>query len=246
MATTANRNRSAFSIDGILRNFNSSLEQPIQKHLKQVYTCLTMSTLAAAAGAYVHLFTNILSGNFLTSFAAIGFMLTLFATPDESGKNAKTRIGLLLGFSFFTGLGLGPLLDTVIRINPAIISTAFLSTALIFTCFSLCALMSPRGQYLFLGGPLLSLFSLLSILFLANIFIGSTMIFQAYLYVGFAVMCGFVLYDTQLIIEKRRLGDKDYVWHSVDLFIDFVNIFRYLLIILAQKEDNQNRNKRRN
>ncbi len=79
-------------------------EQPIQKHLKQVYTCLTMSTLAAAAGAYIHLFTNILSGNFLTSFAAIGFMLTLFATPDESGKNAKTRIGLLLGFSFCTGI----------------------------------------------------------------------------------------------------------------------------------------------
>ena len=48
-------------------------------------------------------------------------------------------------------------------------------------------------------------------------------------------MCGFVLYDTQLIIEKRRIGDKDFVWHSVDLFIDFVNIFRYLLIILAQK-----------
>lgn len=56
-----------------------------------------------------------------------------------------------------------------------------------------------------------------------------------YLYIGFAVMCGFVLYDTQLIIAKRRLGDKDFVWHSVDLFIDFVNIFRYLLIILAQK-----------
>ena len=63
-----------------------------------------MSTLSAAAGAYVHLFTSILSGNFLTSFAAIGFLLTLYATPDESGKNAKTRIALLLGFSFCTGL----------------------------------------------------------------------------------------------------------------------------------------------
>ena len=81
-------------------------------------------------------------------------------------------------FSQLKGLGLGPLLDTVIRINPSIIPTAFLATALIFTCFSLCALISPRGQYLFLGAPLLSLFSFLSMLFLANIFIGSTMIFQ--------------------------------------------------------------------
>ena len=63
-----------------------------------------MSTLAAAFGAYVHLFTSVLSGNFLTSFAAIGFLLALYASPDESGKNAKTRIGLLLGFSFCTGI----------------------------------------------------------------------------------------------------------------------------------------------
>jgi len=237
-----NRTRGpSFSLNGFINNFNSTLEAPVQHHLKHVYTCLTMSTLAAAAGAYVHLFTNVLSGNFLTAFAAIGFLLTLFATPDESGKNATTRISLLLGFAFCSGLGLGPLLERVIVINPSIIPTAFLGTSVIFVCFSLCALLSPRGQYLFLGAPLLSMFSLLSLLFLANIIIGSYLIFKMYLYVGFAIMCGFVLYDTQLIITKRRLGDKDYVWHSVDLFIDFVNIFRYLLILLAQKEDNQKR-----
>ena len=158
-----------------------------------------MSTIAAAAGAFINLYSKV--GNvFLISLAAMGFLLTLFATPDESGKNAKYRIGLLLGFSFCTGkiflyqivcylptdiilslivgFGLGPLLDTVIRINPSIIPTAFLSTSLIFTCFSICSLLSPRGQYLMLGAPLLSLFSILSLLFMANIFIGSTMVFQ--------------------------------------------------------------------
>ena len=77
-------------------------EQPIQHHLKQVYTCLTMSTIAAAAGAFINLYSKV--GNvFLISIAAMGFLLTLFATPDESGKNAKSRIGLLLGFAFCTG-----------------------------------------------------------------------------------------------------------------------------------------------
>ena len=48
-------------------------------------------------------------------------------------------------------------------------------------------------------------------------------------------MCGFVLFDTQMIIEKRRAGDKDFVAHSMDLFIDFIGIFRRLVVLLSQK-----------
>ncbi len=57
--------------------------------------------------------------------------------------------------------------------------------------------------------------SLLSLMFwmgIANMFLGSRLVFQLNLYAGLAVMCGFVLYDTQLIIEKCRRGDKDYIW----------------------------------
>merc|ERR1719244_146581 len=76
---------------------------------------------------------------------------------------------------------------------------------------------------------------------LANIFMGSRLLYSAELYLGLAVMCGCVLFDTQLIVEKKRNGDDDFIWHCIDLFIDIVAIFRRLLIILAQKEDNENR-----
>ena len=58
---------------------------------------------------------------------------------------------------------------------------------------------------------------------------------KAELYLGLAVMCGCVLFDTQLIVEKKRNGDDDFIWHCIDLFVDIVAIFRRLLIILAQK-----------
>ena len=35
---------------------------------------------------------------------------------------------------------------------------------------------------------------------------------QIELYAGLVIMCGFVLYDTQLIVEKSRMGNDDYIW----------------------------------
>lgn len=77
-----------------------------------------------------------------------------------------------------------------------------------------------------------------------NFFFGSRLLFQANLYIGLAVMCGFIVYDTQLIVEKARRGDKDYVMHSVELFIDFVAVFKRLLIILTDKEAQSKRKNR--
>ena len=50
-----------------------------------------------------------------------------------------------------------------------------------------------------------------------------------------AVFCGFIMFDTQLIIRKAKNGDKDFIAHSLDLFIDFVQVFRKVLILLMQK-----------
>ena len=58
---------------------------------------------------------------------------------------------------------------------------------------------------------------------------------QAHLYIGLAIFCGFIMFDTQVIIRKARNGDKDFIAHSLDLFIDFVQVFRKVLILLMQK-----------
>lgn len=233
----------ATTLDGFIRIFNNKIEPPVQHHLKNVYSCLAISTLAAAAGGYVHVFTNILQGNFLTSLLALGLMVALDIIPYDGGKNNSLRLGLLTAFSFATGLGLGPLLDVAIAVNPVIIPTAFLTTCLIFICFTLCALFSDQYKWIGLGGTLMSGLFLTLLLGFVTIFTGSRFVFQIYIYLGLAVMCAFILYDTQVVVEKFRRGEEDFIWHSVLFFVDFIDVFRFLVVILMDKEQSSRRKK---
>merc|ERR1712212_1186140 len=138
---------------------------------------------------------------------------------------------------FLTGLGMGPLLDMAVRIDPSIVPSALMLTSVAFAGFTGAALFAPDGKYLYLGGSLISGLSTLMFLGFLNIFFRSQLLFQAHLYIGLAIFCGFIMFDTQVIIRKARNGDKDFIAHSLDLFIDFVQIFRKVLILLMQKDE---------
>merc|ERR1712179_112035 len=220
-------------------------EAPVRAHLKNVYATLTMSVLASSVGAYVHLFTDLLQGGGIVfSLLGAGLALGLFMTPDN-GKNRGMRMGMMLGFAFLTGLGMGPLLQMAIMMNPQLVPSAFMLTSVIFAGFTGAALFAPDGKNLYLGGTLLSGLSSLLFLGLLNIFFRSQLLFQVHLYIGLFIFCGFIVFDTQVIIRKARNGDRDFIAHSLDLFIDFVQIFRKVLILLMQKDERDNKNKRR-
>ena len=153
-------------------------DAPVRTHLKSVYASLAMTIMSASAGAYTHLFTNLLrGGGILFALLSMGLVLALHATPDN-GKNRSSRLALLLGFGFFSGLGTGPLLEMAIMINPGIIPNAFMLSAIIFACFSGAALYAPDGSYLYLGGSLLSGLSTLFWLGFLNLFFQSQLLFQ--------------------------------------------------------------------
>jgi len=238
MAATFQRHTTDF-----FRTLDQKLEPPVKSHLKQVYTTLAIATLAAGVGSYIHLFTDFMSGGILASLGAAGFGIALMATPED-GKNTQKRLSYLLGFAGCTGLAMGPLLELAIYLNPRIVPVSMISTCLVFASFSLSSIFSTHRKWLYMGGGLLSMLSVMMFISIVNLFIGSYYLFQAQLYLGLIVFCLFVMYDTATIIEKRRMGDTDYIKHAMLLFIDFADLFRTILVLLTQKERGSSRSNR--
>ncbi|GFZ01101.1 BAX inhibitor 1 [Actinidia rufa] len=130
----------------------------------------------------------------------------------------------------------------------SILVSAFVGCAVAFGCFSMAAMLARRREYLYLGGLLSSgLFILFWLQFASSVFGGSASLFKFELYFGLLVFVGYIVVDTQDIIEKAHFGDLDYVKHALTLFTDFAAVFvRILIIMLKNSEKNEKKKKRRN
>jgi len=217
----------------------SALNQTVRHHLTQVYSTLAVALLTAAAGSIIEITTGFFYG--ILSIVALFGLIIWFALTNPA--DIKKRMGIFLGIAFTQGVLIAPLIQHTLHIDPAIVSTALLGTTVVFACFSGAALMAERRSYLYLGGLLSSGLSTLVLLSFLNLFFRSLFVFNIQLYLGLVVFCGFVVFDTQLIVEKANLGDKDFVGHALELFIDFVKIFVRLLIILS-KDKKEKKNSR--
>lgn len=225
-------NRNSINFTAIFQ-FND-LEKPIQKHLRNVYSVMAIGLLMAALGAYVHCVLQIIQAGMLSGLVSLGLMLALLLTP-HSRENIGLRVGYFSGFAFFTGLGLGPLLTFATDLDPTIVPTAFFLTGVIFVSFTMNALLTNKRAYLYMGSTLMSLLLVLFGAGFLNLFIRSPALFSLQLYLGLGLFCAFILFDTQLMIEKRRRGDEDFIWHALDLFLDLIQVFRHLVMIMAKK-----------
>lgn len=207
----------------------SSLDSTITRHLAKTYLALTATTMAAAVGVAFNLY--FLISPKVSIYAMFAAILAVSFTPEH---RLQLRCGLLGVFGFIQGMVIAPLIGYVMTIDPRIISTALLSTTTIFVCFSLSALLSERRSWLYLGGFLSSALSLLVFSSWFSLLFGGLFLFNFRLYFGLLVFIGYVIFDTQLIIERASAGSKDFVSDALQLFTDFMAIFLRILAILAK------------
>lgn len=193
--------------------------------LRQTYQLLAASLLAATAGAYLG--TQVIKTfSWILLIAEFAFLIGL----SFSRKNPPIALVMLFGFTFVSGMTLGPILNTLMGAGMGnIITQAFLMTTVAFGGLSLFAMntkhdFSSMGKFLFIALIIVVVGGLI------NIFIGNSMFALGISCVSAILFSGYILYDTQQIVR----GNVDSpIMAAVALYIDILNLFVSLLHILS-------------
>jgi modulator of FtsH protease len=140
-------------------------------------------------------------------------------------------VALLLGFTFFMGLMLTPLLGRILGYSNGVtlIMTAFGGTGAIFAALASYATVTKRdfsmmGKWLFAAVIVLVLASI------ANIFLGMGALSIVISVLVIAVFSAYILFDVQRIVNG---GETNYVSATLALYLDVYNIFTSLLSLLG-------------
>lgn len=223
------------------------LTVPQKNHLKKVYASLAIAVCIAGCGVYTQ--NNILPIPVFLSFVLkLVSIFLLFNQTNETiyyGKYLSPKRALYFGsFAFFCGASLGNFIYILQSLHPSVLPTAFFGSVAIFSCFSFTAIFAKERSYLYLGSILSSCLMYLSLVSLFNIFFRSNIAFNFVLYASLLVYMGFVIYDTQVTIEEFKRGNRDYLVHALQLYIDLVAIFIRLCLILMDREEKKKQKKK--
>jgi modulator of FtsH protease len=204
----------------------SSSALATNKLIRNTYTLLSMtllfSAVTAAVGVMMHVSQGLALGSTIGAIALLWFVLPRTA-------NSATGIPVIFGITGLLGLGLGPVLNFYLSINPSIVMTAMGGTGAIFLGLSAYALTT-RKDFSFLAGFLMvGMFVVIGAM-LANLFLGIPAMALA-LDVGIImIMSGFILFQTSALING---GETNYIMATASLFLSILNLFQALLHLLG-------------
>ncbi|VAW59144.1 Putative TEGT family carrier/transport protein [hydrothermal vent metagenome] len=196
------------------------------KVLKNTYLLLSMTLILSGAMAYVGMSINLGHGaSLISSIVAIGMLW--FVLPRTA--NSSAGIPVLFVITGLLGLGLAPMLNYYLSINPSIVSTALGGTGVIFLGLSGYALTT-RKDFSFMGGFLMVGMLVVLVAALANIFLQMPLMGLVVSGAIVMLMSGFILYETSSIING---GETNYIMATASLFLSLLNMFQALMHILG-------------
>ncbi|PHV04750.1 hypothetical protein CSQ96_24225 [Janthinobacterium sp. BJB412] len=199
--------------------------------LRNTYWLLALSMIPTVLGAFVGVAFHVpMLGGGMGALLFLGLAFG-FIWAIEKNKDSGLGVALLLGFTFFMGLMLTPLLSRTLGYANGgfLIMAAFGGTATVFAVLASVATVSKRdfsamGNWLFAGLIVLILASV------ANIFLGMSALSITISVIAIAIFSAYILYDVQQIVNG---GETNYISATLRLYLDVYNIFTSLLSLLG-------------
>jgi modulator of FtsH protease len=201
--------------------------------LRNTYLLLAASLVPTAIGAALgaNLDLSFMRTSPIISFFAVLGIFYGWIFAIEKNRNSSIGVGLLLGFTLFMGLLLGPLLQRVLGFSNGVqlVMMAAGGTAGVFFAMAGIASSTKRdfsalGNFLLVG----SIVIMLGVV--ASVFIQSPVLYLV-------LLGGFVLLSSLIILwhvnQIVRGGETNYISATLSLYVAAYNLFSSLLQILG-------------
>ncbi|MDD6895452.1 MAG: Bax inhibitor-1/YccA family protein [Prevotellaceae bacterium] len=239
-------NYNNFQMDGSVRDHELSLSAAFPVLMRKVYVWMTLALLLTGVTAYgVATSPGIMMALATNKILFFGLIIAEFALVlGVSG--AINRLSLATATLMFVAYSV---------INGALLSFIFLAytmesvTSVFFITAATFAVMAVFGyttkkDLTSIGRMLFMALIGIIIATLVNMFIGSSGLNMIISYVGVLIFIGLTAYDSQKIKEMLAMsgstgeaGQKLALLGALTLYLDFINLFIYLLRIFGQKRD---------
>jgi FtsH-binding integral membrane protein len=216
-----------------------------QRFMTKVYGWMSFALVVTGFVAmYVAQSEALLALVFSSSFTVIGIILVEFILVGAlagwvSRMSANTATFIFLLYSAINGLTLSAIF---VIYTAESIATTFFITAGTFGVMSVYGYttksdLTKWGSLLFMGMIGLVIASLV------NFFLQSTMLYWITTYAGVLIFVGLTAYDTQKIKNMNIIGNegtdddkKEAIMGALTLYLDFINLFLYLLRLFGKKK----------
>lgn len=233
----------------------AAIDVGLRQHMLRVYnlmaTGLAISGLVAwliASTAFGSVFFHVVPTyggygvlrptllGYIGMFAPLGILLIASFTAQRMSAGATQA--MYWAFVALQGIGLSVLLQAY---TGASVVRVFFITAGAFAGLSLYGYTTRRSLSGFGSFLVMGLIGLV-IASIVNIFLASNMLQFVIAAAGVLIFSGLIAYDTQRIKEEyvegmgREAATKTAVWAALSLYINFINLFQFLLYFLGNRE----------
>lgn len=202
--------------------------------LRNTYLLLAVSLIPTVIGAGIG--TQFINFSFMRGspiISAIAIMAVFYAWiyMIERNRDSSMGVGLLLGFTTFMGLLLGPLFQTVLALKNGgqLIMMAAGGTAAVFFVLGGIAANTKR-DFSYLGKFMMVGFVVIMLAVLANIFLQSPVLHLTLCAVFIIFSSAAILWQINAIV---RGGETNYISATLTLYVSIYNIFTSLLQLLG-------------